>query len=48
MKLFHIFQDAASGSENHTEDNHDAQKDEGPGQEGHLLQIPPRQRDGHG
>lgn len=42
------FQDAASGAENHAEDDHDAQEDEGPGQEGHLLQIPAGQRDGHG
>ena len=39
--------DVAAGGEDHEEDNHDAEEDEGDGAEGDLLQVAAGQRAGH-
>ena len=41
-------QDAETRPEDHQENHHDAQEDEGSGQEGHCLEVPASERDGHG
>ena len=39
--------DVSAGGEDHEEDNHDAEEDEGDGAEGDLLQVAAGQRAGH-
>ena len=39
--------DVAAGGEDHEEDNHDAEEDEGDGAEGDLLQVAAGQRARH-